>query len=199
MKKVIYSTPDISELKILNESVNNSANVLYAEGIIQRANTVNNNGRIYPKELLIRELKKMDELIEQGIAFGELDHDDEMELKWKKVSHRLVKYWWSGNDLYGRLEFLPTPHGEVVKNILKMDVNPKVPIGVSSRGFGSVVKKNDIEYVQDDFELVCFDIVTRPSTQQAFVSLVESNSNNKNVVNNINLEKSLEDFLENIF
>lgn len=143
---------------------------LMVEGVVQRANATNQNRRVYPKEVLIREVEKyIDGPVAQNRALGELDHPDSSIINLKNVSHNIKKLWWDGDDLMGRIEILPTPSGNILRDLFLNNIT----IGISSRGMGSVkpLGEGTVE-VQDDFELVCWDFVSTPSTQGAFMDVV---------------------------
>jgi len=154
--------------------------VFEVEGVMQRAGAKNQNGRIYEKKILMREVKKyMDEFVKNGNAFGELDHPESAVVSLKNASHVVKDLYWNGDDLMGKVELLNTPAGNIVKEIIKAGHT----IGISSRGTGSVQQTNEgyLE-VQDDFELVCWDFVSNPSTHGAFMNPVSLNES-KGVVN----------------
>ena len=147
--------------------------VYEVEGVVQRAGAKNQNGRVYDKALLEREAKKyIDEFVKVGNAFGELDHPESAVVSLKNASHVIKELWWKGDDLIGRIELLNTPAGNIVKEICKAGHT----IGISSRGTGSVQQTNEgtLE-VQSDFELVCWDFVSNPSTHGAFMNPVTLN------------------------
>lgn len=147
--------------------------VFEVEGVMQRAGAKNQNGRIYDKELLMREAKKyVDEFVKNGNAFGELDHPESAVVSLKNASHVVKDLYWNGDDLMGKVELLNTPAGNIVKEIIKAGHT----IGISSRGTGSVQQTNEgyLE-VQSDFELVCWDFVSNPSTHGAFMNPVSLN------------------------
>jgi hypothetical protein len=141
---------------------------LMVEGVIQRADAKNQNGRIYPKSILEREVERyIDGPVSENRALGELDHPESMVINLKNVSHNIKKLWWNGDDLMGKVEVLPTPSGNILKELF---LN-KITVGISSRGMGSVqpLGEGTVE-VQDDFELLCWDFVSTPSTQGAFMT-----------------------------
>jgi hypothetical protein len=147
--------------------------VFEVEGVLQRAGSKNQNGRIYEYELLKREADKyIEEFVKVGNAFGELDHPESAIVSLKNASHVVKELYWKGEDLMGRIELLNTPAGNIVKEIVKAGHT----IGISSRGTGSVQQTNEgyLE-VQDDFELVCWDFVSNPSTHGAFMNPVSLN------------------------
>lgn len=140
---------------------------LIVEGLMQVAGDKNGNGRIYPKEVLIREVDKLKRtFIAQGNAFGELDHPESPVVSLKNVSHIIKDLWWEGDNVMGRVEILNTPFGNIVKEILKAGYD----IGISSRGTGSLEELPDGRaIVQDDFDLVTWDFVSNPSVGKAFM------------------------------
>lgn len=141
---------------------------LMVEGVIQRADAKNQNGRIYPKNILAREVERyIDGPVAENRALGELDHPESMVINLKNVSHNIKKLWWDGDDLMGKVEVLPTPSGNILRELF---IN-KITVGISSRGMGSVqsLGEGTVE-VQDDFELLCWDFVSTPSTQGAFMT-----------------------------
>lgn len=148
-------------------------NALIIEGILQRANALNQNKRKYPSEILVRESKKYNKVIGVGNALGELDHPESQVVEAKNASHRILHMDWQGDDLVGRIEVFngPDPYGTPAGRIVEALVNRGVPMGISSRGLGSVKELDEgIVEVQDDFELICFDLVTNPSTIGAYLS-----------------------------
>ncbi len=157
---------------ILRESKSRPG-VFEVEGVMQRAGAKNQNGRVYDKEILVREVKKyMEEFVNRGNAFGELDHPESPVVSLKNASHIVKKLYWDGDDLMGKVELLNTPAGNIVKEIIKAGHT----IGISSRGTGSVQQTNEGHLeVQDDFELVCWDFVSNPSTHGAFMNPVSLN------------------------
>lgn len=162
---------DIIPLKVdhlLVESSIKSGSPLIVEGIIQKAGVKNHNGRIYEKEILEREIQKyIDGPIKENAALGELDHPDSSVINLNNVSHKINKCWWNGNDVHGQIEILPTPAGNIAKALFQAGV----PVGISSRGMGSVQENSDgVLMVQEDFDLLCFDLVSTPSTPGANLS-----------------------------
>jgi len=147
---------------------------LKVSGVIQRAGAKNQNGRVYPKDILEREVQNyIDGPVAEKRAMGELDHPESSVINLQNVSHNITKCWWDGDDVMGEFEILSTPAG----NILKALFAAGLTVGVSSRGMGSVeenLMEGTVE-VQDDFELLCWDFVSTPSTHGAFVSPVGLN------------------------
>jgi len=155
------SAQSLTEMKI------STSKNLIVEGVVQRADAKNQNGRVYPKDTLEREVEKYVEgPIAENRALGELDHPDSSIINLKNVCHNITKLWWDGDDLMGRIEVLPTPSGNILKQLF---IN-NITVGISSRGMGSVkpLGEGTVE-VQDDFELLCWDFVSTPSTQGAFM------------------------------
>ena len=142
---------------------------LMVQGVLQRAEAKNQNGRIYPREILDREIQNYKEgPIADNRAMGELDHPESSVINLQNVSHTIKDCWWDGDDVVGKVEILNTPAG----NILKALFAAGITVGISSRGMGSVeenLREGTLE-VQDDFELLCFDFVSTPSTHGAFMS-----------------------------
>ena len=156
---------------------------LIVSGVLQRADAKNQNGRVYPRDILAREVENyMNGPIKDNRAMGELDHPESSVINLQNVSHTVKKCWWDGDDVMGKVEILNTPAG----NILKALFAAGVTVGISSRGMGSVqenISEGTVE-VQDDFELLCWDFVSTPSTHGAFMR--PSGIDNKNANININ-------------
>ena len=157
---------------ILAESKNRPG-VFEVSGIMQRAGAKNQNGRVYDKLILEREVKNyVENFVKIGNAYGELDHPESAVVSLKNASHVVKELWWQGDDLMGKVELLNTPSGNIVKEIIKGGHT----IGISSRGTGSVSQTNEgTLQVQPDFELVCWDFVSNPSTQGAFMNPISLN------------------------
>ena len=135
-------------------------------GKLQEAEAKNGNGRVYPKEVLMREVEKyIKGPVAQNNAMGELDHPDASVINLANVSHNIKKVWWDGNNLMGNLELLNTPSGKIAMEL----VSAGIPLGISSRGMGSVKQLGETVEVQDDFELLCWDLVSVPSTPEAYM------------------------------
>ena len=158
----------------LTEGVKGTRNLI-VEGVVQRADSKNQNGRVYPKHILEKEVEKyIATSIAENRALGELDHPESTVINLKNVSHNIKKLWWEGDDLMGKIEILPTPSGNILRELFANNIT----VGISSRGMGSVqpLGEGTVE-VQDDFELLAWDFVSTPSTQGAFmrpVGLTES-------------------------
>ena len=158
----------------ITEGISGNKNMV-VEGVVQRAEEFNHNGRRYPFEILKREVDKYIEgPINENRALGELDHPESSVINLKNASHNIKELYWDGNDLMGKIEVLPTPSG----NILKELFNNKITVGISSRGMGSVkpLGEGRVE-VDDDFELLCWDFVSTPSTHGAFMKPTGLNEN----------------------
>ena len=155
----------------INESISENNGRLVVKGVLQRAESKNQNGRVYPRETLVREAKKYAEVqIAERRALGELDHPDSSVVNLNNVSHNILEMHWTGKDLVGTVEVLGTPAGNILKELFKSGIK----LGISSRGLGSVKEISEAEgddtvQVQPDFELIAFDFVSNPSTHGAFM------------------------------
>jgi len=167
-KKLIvdYITFNISP-EMISESMEKNNGRLMVKGVLQRADAQNQNGRVYPRNILMREAKKYADInIKERRALGELDHPDSSVVNLNNVSHNITEMHWEENDLVGTVEVLSTPSGNILKELFKCGIK----LGISSRGLGSVKQlgEGSVE-VQDDFELIAFDFVSNPSTHGAFL------------------------------
>lgn len=138
------------------------------QGTLQRADAKNQNGRMYPKRILEREMQRyVGQEVKENRAMGELDHPESTVVNLSNVSHTLKEAHWNGNDVVGTIEILNTPSGNILKELLAAGIR----LGISSRGLGSVKKidESTVE-VDEDFSLICFDFVSNPSTQGAFMN-----------------------------
>ena len=151
------------------------------QGVLQRAGAKNQNGRVYPRQILERECRPyQQEYIDQHRALGELDHPESSVVNLNNVSHNVLKIWWKGDDLMGAVQILETPSGKILKELFKAGIT----LGISSRGLGSVkeLRSEGVVEVQDDFELICWDFVSNPSTHGAFMRPTSMNeSANKSI------------------
>jgi|10_taG_2_1085330.scaffolds.fasta_scaffold01319_8 hypothetical protein len=138
---------------------------LILSGVMQRADAQNGNGRIYPRPILEREMHRYKELIKENRALGELDHPEDSVVNLKNASHMVTDVWWSGNDVMGKVKVLNTPSGQILRALTESGVK----LGISSRGLGSVRESLGQTIVEDDFNLICFDFVSDPSTTGAFM------------------------------
>ena len=139
-------------------------------GKLQEAEVQNGNGRVYPQKVLRREMQNYDKLVRERRALGELDHPDDSVINLKNASHLVTEVWWDGNSVMGKVKVLDTPSGKVLRSL----VDSGVSLGISSRGLGSVSEgANGTVTVQEDFQLICFDFVSEPSTPGAYMGLQE--------------------------
>ena len=159
----------------LTEAVKTEQGNLIVEGLLQSARTENGNNRTYPKKVLVREVDNYKNgPISENRALGELDHPDSSIINLKNVSHNIKDIWWDGDDVIGKIEILPTPSGNILMELFKNGIT----IGVSSRGMGSLKPGSDgVQEVQDDFELLCWDFVSTPSTPGAYVAPIQEGLN----------------------
>jgi len=168
MKQLLVDTILFSASpRMIAESERKNDGKVIVSGVLQRAEAKNQNGRVYPKKILMREVKKYSETnIKENRALGELDHPDSSVINLRNVSHNVLGVDWKGNDVVGTVEILPTPSGNILKQLLGAGIR----LGISSRGLGSVeeISENTVE-VQEDFELIGWDFVSNPSTQGAFM------------------------------
>jgi hypothetical protein len=162
---------EISRQKI-DESIKENDGRLIVKGVLQRAESKNQNGRVYPREVLLKEVSKyLEEQVAERRALGELDHPESSVVNLNNASHNVIEMHWDGDDLLGTVEVLSTPSGNILKELFKSGIK----LGISSRGLGSVEPVNEksgedgtVE-VQPDFELIAFDFVSNPSTHGAFM------------------------------
>ena len=157
-------TPISCSKEMLKESRERYGKVMLS-GIIQRANTLNQNGRVYPRPILEREIMNYQKMIRENRALGECDHPDSSVVELKNVSHIVREAYMQGDDVYGKIEILDTPSGKIIQSLIESGVT----LGISSRGVGSTVSQGGNQVVQDDFQLICFDMVSEPSTPGAFM------------------------------
>lgn len=134
-------------------------------GKLQEADCRNGNGREYPAAILEREMKNYSKLVKERRALGELDHPDDSVINLKNASHMVTSVWWEGPNVMGKVQVLNTPSGKILQEL----VNDGVKLGISSRGLGSVSESQGRTIVEDDFQLICFDFVSEPSTPNAFM------------------------------
>ena len=178
---------DISRNKI-DESIKENNGKLVVKGVLQRAEAKNQNGRVYPREVLLKEVGKyLENQVTERRALGELDHPESSVVNLNNASHNVIEMHWDGDDLLGTVEVLSTPAGNILKELFKSGIK----LGISSRGLGSVEPVNedapgdDTVEVQDDFELIAFDFVSNPSTHGAFMRPVNESVQSKTPENNI--------------
>ena len=178
---------DISRKKI-NESIKENDGRLVVKGVLQRAESKNQNGRVYPREVLLKEVAKyLENQVTERRALGELDHPESSVVNLNNASHNIVEMHWNGDDLMGTVEVLSTPAGNILKELFKSGIK----LGISSRGLGSVEpieekeEGEDTVEVQPDFELIAFDFVSNPSTHGAFMRPVNESVKHQTPENNI--------------
>ena len=167
--------------EMISESMDKNNGRLIVKGVLQRADAENQNGRVYPRNILMREAKKYSDVnIKERRALGELDHPDSQVVNLNNVSHNIVEMHWAGNDLVGTVEVLTTPSGNILRELFRSGIK----LGISSRGLGSVKQlgENKVE-VQDDFELIAFDFVSNPSTHGAFLKPINESVNRSIYIN----------------
>lgn len=169
-KQLLIDTISFEPLRdvLFEEAVRDQNKRLIVKGILQRAKVRNQNGRVYPKDTLFRESKKYEEnFIKERRALGELDHPESSVVNLQNVSHNVIEMHWESDDLIGTVEVLPTPNGNILRELFKANIR----LGISSRGLGTVNKSmnEEADIVQDDFELIAFDFVSNPSTRGAFM------------------------------
>jgi hypothetical protein len=148
--------------------VKNGAMIL--TGVAQRSDAQNGNGRVYPHNILVREVENYKKAVREGRGVGELDHPDDTVINLNNASHKVIDIWWEGKDVMVKLKVLSGTPGQQLRSL----VNDGVAIGLSSRGLGSVKEAAGTLMVEDDFQLICFDVVSEPSTKGAYIHLMEA-------------------------
>ena len=144
-------------------------------GKLQEADIQNGNGRVYPHRVLMREMKNYQKLVQERRALGELDHPEDSVINLKNASHMITEVWWDNKNVMGKVKVLNTPSGKILQQL----VNDGVKLGISSRGMGSVTESAGQTMVEDDFQLICFDFVSEPSTPNAFMMQEAKDYKNK--------------------
>tara|TARA_R110002020_G_scaffold4066_1_gene17841 strand:+ start:380 stop:976 length:597 start_codon:yes stop_codon:yes gene_type:complete len=172
MKQVLIET-SLFKPKSFTEGLKSKRGLPIVEGILATAEVKNGNGRYYSKDLWEREMESYKNLIDENRAMGELDHPEDSVVNLKNVSHNITDYWWDGDNVMGKIEILPTPSG----NILKALIENGITVGVSSRGMGSLKPMGEVQEVQDDFQLLCWDFVSTPSNPGSYMHLVKEGFN----------------------
>lgn len=151
--------------EMIEESKRANGGKIVLRGILQKANTLNQNGRIYPLPILEREVRNYQKFIKENRALGECDHPDSSVVELKNASHIVRDAYLEGEICYGTVELLETPSGKILQSLVESGVT----LGISSRGVGSTRREGDYDVVQDDFQLICWDFVSEPSTPGAFM------------------------------
>ena len=183
----------------INESISKNDGRLIVNGVLQRADAKNQNGRVYPKDTLMREAENYSKIqIKERRALGELDHPDSSVVNLNNVSHNILEMHWANDDLVGTVEVLGTPAGNILKELFKSGIK----LGISSRGLGSVEELGEADEkgeptvaVQPDFELIAFDFVSNPSTQGAFLSPIREGVENNQIRKVTKVERIINDIL----
>jgi hypothetical protein len=168
---------------------------VYLTGRIQTADKKNGNGRVYPSKVLKREMDNYMQIVKDNRATGELDHPDDSVINLKNVSHMVVDCWWEGQDVMGKIKVLDTPSGRILKDL----INAGVKLGISSRGLGSVKESMGVTTVEEDFQLICFDIVSEPSTPDAYVYPGEKSKSKSGFKFSTRLREQRENNIDNLF
>jgi len=138
---------------------------LILSGIMQKADALNGNGRVYPRKVLMREVENYKKLVRERRALGELDHPEDSVINLRNASHLVTEVWWDNDQVMGKVQVLNTPSGDILRGLVDSDVK----LGISSRGLGSVSEQQGKTIVEDDFQLICFDFVSEPSTPGAYM------------------------------
>jgi hypothetical protein len=152
-----------------------SSGGMMLSGKLQEADVQNGNGRVYPHKVLMREVENYKKLVKEKRALGELDHPDDSVINLKNASHMVTEIWMEEKAVMGKVKVLNTPSGQVLKSLVESGVK----LGISSRGMGSVSEGGGNVVVQEDFQLICFDFVSEPSTPNAFMMREAKEFNNK--------------------
>ncbi len=151
--------------EMITESVDMNGGKIIMTGVLQKANTLNQNGRVYPLPILQREIMNYQKFIREGRSLGELDHPDSSVVELKNVSHIVRDAQMDGDVVVGTVEILNTPSGKILRSLIESGIK----LGISSRGVGTTKRQGDTQVVQDDFQLICWDFVSEPSTPGAFM------------------------------
>lgn len=159
------------------ETVKSESGKVVMKGILQKSETMNQNGRVYPRHILEREIRNYQSIINDNRALGELDHPDSSVVSLENVSHIIREAHMEGDIVYGTIEVLNTPKGQILQSLVESGIK----IGISSRGVGSTKKIGNHQEVQEDFQLICWDIVSEPSTPGAFVMAEGRDLSNKEI------------------
>tara|TARA_R110002051_G_scaffold238047_2_gene298877 strand:+ start:313 stop:909 length:597 start_codon:yes stop_codon:yes gene_type:complete len=159
-------------------------------GKLQESDVQNGNGRVYPHKILEREMKNYTKLVKEKRALGELDHPDDSVINLRNASHMVTEVWWDGPSVMGKVQVLNTPSGKILQEL----VGDGVKLGISSRGLGSVTESQGKTMVEDDFQLICFDFVSEPSTPNAF--MIKEAKENKVFTKADRINRALNSILE---
>jgi hypothetical protein len=155
----------------LNESKFGKSGNMVVSGKIQACDKPNANMRVYPYQILHQQVEKyIHGPISENRALGELDHPESSVINLKNVSHNILKLWWQGKDLYGQIEILPTPSGNILRQLFENNIT----VGISSRAMGSTTPIGEgLVQVEDDLDLICWDFVSQPSTYGAYMKPID--------------------------
>lgn len=160
-------------------------------GKLQEGGVVNGNGRVYPPKVLMREVENYKKLVKERRALGELDHPEDSVINLRNASHMVTDIWMDNNAVMGKVQVLNTPSGQVLQSLVESGVK----LGISSRGMGSVSESAGQTIVQEDFQLICFDFVSEPSTPNAFMMREAKDYNNKVFTKSDRINRALNDIL----
>jgi hypothetical protein len=153
------------DVKTIKETREINGGKIVLKGVMQRADAVNQNGRIYPRRVLEREMENYQKFINERRALGELDHPTASVINLQNVSHLVTEARWDGDAVIGSIELLDTPMGKIAQSLVESGVK----LGISSRGVGTTSQQGDYDMVEEDFMLLCYDLVSEPSTSGAFM------------------------------
>ena len=170
-----------------------SSGGMMLSGKLQEADVQNGNGRVYPHKILMREVENYKKLVKEKRALGELDHPDDSVINLKNASHMVTDIWMEDKAVMGKVKVLNTPSGQVLKSLVESGVK----LGISSRGMGSVSEGGGNVVVQEDFQLICFDFVSEPSTPNAFMMREAKEFNNKVFTKADRINRLLNEVLKN--
>jgi hypothetical protein len=162
-------------------------------GIMQKADAINGNGRVYPHKVLMKEVENYGKLVKERRALGELDHPEDSVINLKNASHLVTDIWWKDKDVMGKVKVLDTPSGKVLQELVKSGVS----LGISSRGMGSVREDQGGTIVEEDFQLICFDFVSEPSTPGAYMMKEAQEFQNKVFTKADRINRLLNEVLNN--
>ena len=165
MSKLLTEWLSFDYDKKLIQEAKSAGGPLSMKGILQKADTLNQNGRVYPRTILEREVRNYQKFIRENRALGECDHPDSSVVALERASHIIREAYMEGNVCYGTVELLDTPMGKILQSLVESGVT----LGISSRGVGSTKRDGESQVVQDDFQLICWDFVAEPSTPGAFM------------------------------
>ena len=165
MKLLTEWTPLTYNSKVVKESADTNGGKIILKGVLQRCDTLNQNGRVYPRSVLEREVMNYQKFIQERRALGECDHPDSSVVELKNASHLVTSTHMEGDSVVGIIEILTTPSGNILRSLIESNVT----LGISSRGVGSTRREGERQIVQEDFQLICFDMVSEPSTPGAFM------------------------------